>query len=130
MSPPPFDPRLARPFSIQAKPLTLASLRGKVVLIDFWTYSCINCLRTLPHLEAWDKAYRAKGLVTFTDSEWSSLFNFTCGRTGYEWRERVEPGFLGQSVFIGGSAASLRDELSARLDGCLAGLVGIANDRG
>ena len=35
------------------KPLTLAGLRGKVVLVDFWTYSCINCLRTLPHLESW-----------------------------------------------------------------------------
>src|SRR5919201_2536921 len=39
------------------RPLSLASLRGKVVLVDFWTYSCINCLRTLPHLEAWDRAY-------------------------------------------------------------------------
>ena len=36
-------------------------LRGKVVLIDFWTYSCINCLRTLPHLKAWDAAYRSRG---------------------------------------------------------------------
>jgi cytochrome c biogenesis protein CcdA/thiol-disulfide isomerase/thioredoxin len=44
-------------------PLALTSLRGKVVLIDFWTYSCINCLRTLPHLEAWDRLYRSKGLV-------------------------------------------------------------------
>ena len=44
-------------------PLTLQQLRGKVVLIDFWTYSCINCLRTLPHLEAWDAAYRSQGLV-------------------------------------------------------------------
>jgi len=43
-------------------PLTLAGLRGKVVLIDFWTYSCINCQRTLPHLEAWDRAYRDVGL--------------------------------------------------------------------
>ncbi|MFY9579131.1 MAG: cytochrome c biogenesis protein DipZ [Gaiellaceae bacterium] len=43
--------------------LSLAALRGKVVLIDFWTYSCINCLRTLPHLEDWDKQYRSKGLV-------------------------------------------------------------------
>ena len=33
------------------------------MLIDFWTYSCINCLRTLPHLKAWDAAYRSKGLV-------------------------------------------------------------------
>jgi len=46
-----------------SKPLSIASLRGKVVLIDFWTYSCINCLRTLPHLEAWDAAYRKRGLV-------------------------------------------------------------------
>src|SRR5437016_5221198 len=45
------------------RPLSLGSLHGKVVLIDFWTYSCINCLRTLPHLEAWDKAYRKDGLV-------------------------------------------------------------------
>jgi len=34
-----------------------------VVLIDFWTYSCINCIRTLPHLERWDKEYRDKGLT-------------------------------------------------------------------
>lgn len=39
------------------------SLRGKVVLVDFWTYSCINCLRTLPYLKAWDEKYRAQGLV-------------------------------------------------------------------
>jgi cytochrome c biogenesis protein CcdA/thiol-disulfide isomerase/thioredoxin len=44
-------------------PLSLAALRGKVVLIDFWTYSCINCQRTLPHLRAWDQAYRDHGLV-------------------------------------------------------------------
>jgi len=45
------------------KPLTLQQLRGKVVLVDFWTYSCINCLRTLPHLKAWDARYRKDGLV-------------------------------------------------------------------
>jgi len=45
------------------KPLSLAALRGRVVLIDFWTYSCINCLRTLPHLKAWDAAYRKAGLT-------------------------------------------------------------------
>ena len=48
---------------INSRPLTLAKLRGKVVLVDFWTYSCINCLRTLPHLEAWDSRYRKAGLV-------------------------------------------------------------------
>jgi thiol-disulfide isomerase/thioredoxin len=44
-------------------PLTLAQLRGRVVLVDFWTYTCINCIRTLPYLVAWDKAYRDKGLT-------------------------------------------------------------------
>jgi cytochrome c biogenesis protein CcdA/thiol-disulfide isomerase/thioredoxin len=48
---------------LNSKPLTMQELRGKVVLVDFWTYSCINCLRTLPHLEAWDRLYRKRGLV-------------------------------------------------------------------
>ena len=48
---------------INSKPLTLKQLRGKVVLIDFWTYSCINCLRTLPHVKAWYQTYHDKGLV-------------------------------------------------------------------
>jgi cytochrome c biogenesis protein CcdA/thiol-disulfide isomerase/thioredoxin len=48
---------------INSDPLTLRKLRGKVVLVDFWTYSCINCLRTLPHVKAWDRAYRKRGLV-------------------------------------------------------------------
>ena len=44
------------------RPLSIAGLRGKVVLVDFWTYSCINCLRTLPHLQAWYAAYHKDGL--------------------------------------------------------------------
>jgi thiol-disulfide isomerase/thioredoxin len=44
-------------------PLTIAKLRGKVVLVDFWAYSCINCIRTFPYLKAWDEKYRDKGLV-------------------------------------------------------------------
>jgi cytochrome c biogenesis protein CcdA/thiol-disulfide isomerase/thioredoxin len=48
---------------INSAPLTMQSLRGKVVLIDFWTYSCINCVRTLPVLKAWDNQYRNQGLV-------------------------------------------------------------------
>ncbi|MFA6004965.1 MAG: cytochrome c biogenesis protein DipZ [Patescibacteria group bacterium] len=44
-------------------PLTLAELRGKVVLIDFWTYTCINCQRTLPYLREWNEKYKDKGLV-------------------------------------------------------------------
>jgi cytochrome c biogenesis protein CcdA/thiol-disulfide isomerase/thioredoxin len=43
-------------------PLTLAALKGKVVLVDFWAYSCINCQRELPHVEAWYKDYAADGL--------------------------------------------------------------------
>jgi cytochrome c biogenesis protein CcdA/thiol-disulfide isomerase/thioredoxin len=44
-------------------PLSLQALRGQVVLVDFWTYSCINCVRTLPHLTAWYERYRNDGLV-------------------------------------------------------------------
>ena len=45
------------------RPLSLRALRGHVVLVDFWTYTCINCLRTLPYLKAWDARYRRDGLV-------------------------------------------------------------------
>ena len=44
-------------------PLTLSSLKGKVVLVDFWTYSCINCIRTIPHLNEWNQKYADNGLV-------------------------------------------------------------------
>jgi cytochrome c biogenesis protein CcdA/thiol-disulfide isomerase/thioredoxin len=45
------------------QPLTLAGLRGRVVLVDFWTYTCINCIRTLPYLKAWNAAYHDEGLT-------------------------------------------------------------------
>ncbi|SFN02933.1 cytochrome c biogenesis protein DipZ [Variovorax sp. OV329] len=48
---------------INSAPLSAESLRGKVVLVDFWTYSCINCLRTLPYLKAWSQKYKDAGLV-------------------------------------------------------------------
>lgn len=48
---------------INSKPLTLKQLRGKVVLIDFWDYTCINCIRTFPHLERWYRLYGPLGLV-------------------------------------------------------------------
>lgn len=48
---------------INSPPLTMKGLRGKVVLIDFWTYSCINCLRALPHVTHWYDTYKDKGLV-------------------------------------------------------------------
>src|SRR5687768_7616968 len=48
---------------INSEPLTMAGLRGKAVLVDFWTYSCVNCVRTLPYVNAWHEGYKDKGLV-------------------------------------------------------------------
>ncbi len=48
---------------VNSEPLTLQSLRGKVVLVDFWTYTCVNCIRTFPYLKAWHERYSADGLV-------------------------------------------------------------------
>ncbi len=48
---------------LNSKPLTVESLRGKVVLVDFWTYSCINCIRTLPHITNWYDTYKDQGFV-------------------------------------------------------------------
>ncbi len=48
---------------LNSPPLSSASLRGKVVLVDFWTYSCINCIRTLPHVTRWYDKYRDEGFV-------------------------------------------------------------------
>jgi cytochrome c biogenesis protein CcdA/thiol-disulfide isomerase/thioredoxin len=48
---------------LNSKPLTLDELKGKVVLVDFWTYSCINCLRSIPYVRAWAEKYRDHGLV-------------------------------------------------------------------
>lgn len=46
-----------------SKPLTMTELKGKVVLVDFWTYTCINCIRTLPYLKSWHDKYEGQGLV-------------------------------------------------------------------
>ena len=48
---------------LNSQPLTAAGLRGKVVLIDFWTYSCINWIRSLPYVRAWAEKYKNQGLV-------------------------------------------------------------------
>ena len=48
---------------LNSAPLSREALRGKVVLVDFWTYSCINCIRALPYVKAWDEKYREQGLV-------------------------------------------------------------------
>ena len=56
-------PALAAKGWINSPPLTPADLTGKVVLYDFWTYSCINCVRTFPYIRPWYDRYRADGLV-------------------------------------------------------------------
>lgn len=48
---------------LNSQPLSLAQLRGKPVLVDFWTFDCINCLRTLPYVKSWHEKYKDKGLV-------------------------------------------------------------------
>src|SRR5215813_11973480 len=48
---------------LNSPPLTAAGLRGKVALFDFWTYTCVNWLRTLPYVRAWAEKYRDRGLV-------------------------------------------------------------------
>src|SRR5262249_38975679 len=48
---------------LNSPPLTAEALKGKVVLVDFWTYSCINCLRAIPYVRAWAEKYRDQGLV-------------------------------------------------------------------
>jgi thiol-disulfide isomerase/thioredoxin len=51
------------PVWLNSEPLTAAALRGRVVLVDFWTYSCVNWLRTLPYVSAWAERYAERGLV-------------------------------------------------------------------
>lgn len=48
---------------LNSEPLTLQQLKGKVVLVDFWTYSCINCIRTFPYIQSWHEKYKDSGLV-------------------------------------------------------------------
>lgn len=56
-------PDLAAGEWINSEPLTLTGLRGRVVLIEFWTFGCYNCRNTLPYVKGWDARYRAKGLT-------------------------------------------------------------------
>ena len=57
---PPLDGAVAW---LNSPPLTREQLKGKVVLVDFWTYSCINCIRSVPYVRAWAERYREHGLV-------------------------------------------------------------------
>lgn len=67
---------------INSEPLRLADLRGKVVLVDIWTYTCINCIRTLPYLTSWHDKYSDKGLVII--GVHSPEFEFEKDRTNVE----------------------------------------------
>jgi thiol-disulfide isomerase/thioredoxin len=51
---------------LNTAPLDARDLKGKVVMYDFWTFGCINCINTLPHVKAWDERYRADGLVVLS----------------------------------------------------------------
>ena len=68
---------------LNSPPLTPSALRGKVVLIDFWTYTCINWLRTLPHVRAWAEKYKDKGLVVI--GVHSPEFSFEKSMTNVRW---------------------------------------------
>jgi thiol-disulfide isomerase/thioredoxin len=59
----PTAPELANGLWINSEPLTLKSLQGRVVLIEFWTFACYNCQNTLPTIKKWDAQYRDKGLT-------------------------------------------------------------------
>ncbi|MDP3180022.1 MAG: redoxin domain-containing protein, partial [Spirochaetaceae bacterium] len=63
--------------------LTMAELRGKVLLLDFWTYSCVNCVRTIPALRAWHRAYSPEGLVIV--GAHSPEFEFEKSRSNVAW---------------------------------------------
>jgi cytochrome c biogenesis protein CcdA/thiol-disulfide isomerase/thioredoxin len=59
----PLTSLLGKPDWVNTRPLGAEDLKGKVIVVNFWTYSCINCLRTLPHLRDWAEAYRDRSLV-------------------------------------------------------------------
>src|SRR5689334_1398138 len=74
-------PEIGR-YWINSHPLSLRQLRGKVVLIDFWDYTCVNCVRTLPYVQEWWNRYKDKGLVVigvhtpeFTFAQYESNVN-------------------------------------------------------
>jgi len=73
----PYAPAFAEGNWINSEPLTLEKLRGRVVLVEFWTFGCYNCRNTLPSVKAWDARYRDRGLTIVgvhtpeTDSEYN-----------------------------------------------------------
>jgi cytochrome c biogenesis protein CcdA/thiol-disulfide isomerase/thioredoxin len=69
-----------------SQPLSMAKLRGRVVLLDFWTYTCINCIRTLPYLKAWDARYRKDGLTIIGVHTPEFAFEHDAGNVGHAVR--------------------------------------------
>ncbi|GAB18626.1 hypothetical protein GOEFS_060_00190 [Gordonia effusa NBRC 100432] len=69
-------------FNTSGQPLTKAGLRGKVVLVDFWTYSCINCQRDAPYVKKWYDAYRSAGLVVIGVHTPEFAFEHDAGNVG------------------------------------------------
>src|SRR4029077_7795014 len=67
---------------INSQPLTPAALKGKVVVYDFWTYSCVNCVRTIPYVRSWYDRYKADGLVVI--GVHSPEFDFEKNHTNVE----------------------------------------------
>lgn len=59
----PLAPELATGVWVNSEPLKIEALRGRVVIVDFWTFGCYNCRNTLPSLKRWDETYRERGLV-------------------------------------------------------------------
>ncbi|WZB68107.1 redoxin domain-containing protein [Achromobacter xylosoxidans] len=84
---------------LNSEPRTLASLRGKVVLVDFWTYTCINCINTLPYVKQWHQKYKDQGLVVVGVHTPNSFraHNEECGGRHQALRHRI-PGGAGQRL--------------------------------
>jgi len=72
----PAPPIAAGDFALNGKPTTLADLKGKVVLLDFWAVWCGPCRATFPHLKEWNKEYKSKGLEIVGITTYYQLFGF------------------------------------------------------
>ena len=108
---------------LNSAPLTAADLQGKVVLVDFWTYTCINWLRTLPYVRAWAARYKEQGLVVIGVHTAEFSFDVTypiaidndraiwSGFGGMD-RERARP--ITSAGDIGGIAEAVDDRLRRR----------------
>lgn len=86
---------------VNSAPLALRDLRGRVVLVDFWDYTCVNCLRTLPYVVEWHRRYAQKGLAVvgihapeFTFARSQELVNEAMRRFGIEYPVVLDNGYL------------------------------------